>query len=98
MYINIGSNSFNKSGFVEKSISKTLSPEAQIITYLKNKDKSTNYKYLFGVGECRTRLLATYAKQCHDMPVPPKQEIIMKLAFDNFKQFKKWLNANLQTF
>lgn len=98
MYIRLSSDHFDKSGFVTKEVSKTLSAEAQVITYLKNKDKSTNYKYLFGVGECRTRLLAAYAKECHGMPVPPKQEVILQLAFDNFKQFKKWLNNNLKTF
>ncbi|MEB0262909.1 hypothetical protein [Mucilaginibacter sp. 10I4] len=89
---------FQCNGTISKEVSKTLSGATQVITYLKNKDKSTNYKYLFGVGECRTRLLHAYVKAEHGMVSPPKLDECLELAFNNFNGFKKWLNSNLQTF
>ena len=98
MNYSVSRDDFNHAGFISKERQKELSPATQVITYLKNKDKSTNYKYLFGVGECRTRLIHAYLRENHDMSSPPKLDEALEFVHKNFSHFKKWLNANLKTY
>lgn len=84
---------FGSGGHVQKKHYEDLSHFDQVLAYIKNWDKSHNYKYCVGAGQVRTRLLSNYLRKIKGFHNVPKLEEQMEIIFQNFDDFKKHLNA-----
>lgn len=96
MNYGITKDEFNKNGFVSKETQKSLNKEAFVMSYLKNREKSSGYKDLIGSGHMRTIVLVNFLRRVLNIETMPDIDSMLRLAYDNMDEFKKWITVSLK--
>lgn len=82
----------NKSGVIEKKDREELSDFNKVIAYIKAWDRSHGEKYLIGMGQIRSRLIAKFLQTVKGLEELPKLEEQVNLVYTHFDEFKALLN------
>ena len=95
MNYNISNECFHKSGHVTKETQSLFNKETLVISYLKNRERSSGFKHLIASGHLRTCVLVNFIARELNITTTTDLDTMLCIAYDNFDTFKKWITESI---